>query len=135
MAFKLKSLEGRLGEIVSSITANSPMVLVYDDGDGTRIWRELGCVYIQDLGIDVYSAISCVYNEDTKDYETDSDLFLFYEHDKAGTDNEIYTEWGSSLTVCVYNYARFSGRTDLDSIDAVENLDCVYRLNLHRLLE
>ena len=48
---------------------------------------------------------------------------------------EIYAEWGSSLTVCVYNYAHLSGRTDLTSIEAVENLDCVYQLNLHRLLE
>ena len=133
MAFKLKSLDGRLGEIVGSITAGTPMVLVYDE-NGTQIWRERGCVYIQDLGIDVYAAISCIYDEDTKDYETDSDLFLFYEHDKASTDKEIYCEWGSSLTVCVHNYAHLSGRTDLDSMDAVENLDCVYRLNLHELL-
>lgn len=131
MAFKLKSLEGRLGEIIHSVTADRPMVLTYDDGEGTQIWREQGCVYIEDLGVDIYSAVACVYNKETDEYETDTDLFLFYEHGTTDPDSEVHNEWGSTLSVCVHNYAHYSGRDDLASMDAIENLGCVYLLNWH----
>lgn len=123
--FKLKELEGDMGEVIQSLADNSPMVLIEEDSF-QQIWREQGCVHIADLGIDVYGATSCIYDENIKDYELSSSLYVFYEH---GTADEVYFEYGSSLPVCVHNYAHAIGRTDLQEMDAVGELGCVYVLD------
>ncbi len=124
MIFKLKKLEEELGEIIQEIVENQDVVLIDEDED-YQLWREESCIYILDLGVDVYSAISCLYNEDTRDYEVNSSLFVFYNH---GTTEEVYTEFGSSFPVCVYNYIHFLMKKELHEMSIVENLDCVFLL-------
>ena len=128
MALKIKDFEGVHGEVIQRLEEDREMILVEEDGF-QQIWREQGCIYIADFGIDVYTATSCTYNEDSKDYEVNASLFLFYDHD---TDTQIYSEMGSSLSVCIYNFAHFIGRKDIQDIDTVEDLSCVYVLNWNK---
>lgn len=125
MGFKLKALDGEFGEVIQEMTARNELVLV-EQGEVNQTWRESSCLHVLDLDIDIYSAIDCVYCDDTGDYELSSDFYIFYKHD---TTEEVYFEYGSSLAVCVYNYAGWIGRTDLHDMDVIENLECVYYLN------
>lgn len=125
MAFKLRELEEELGEIIESISAGKEMILVEQDED-FQIWRDQGCVRILDLNIDAYSALSYVYDPNTKDFEVNSSLYILYKH---GTNEEIYCEFGSSFPVCVYNYMHFIGKKELHEMEIVENLDCIFLLN------
>lgn len=128
MALKIKDFEGEYGEVIQRLEEDREMILVEQD-EYQQIWREQGCIYILDFGIDVYAATSCTYDEDTQDYEINSSLFLFYEHD---TDTQVYSEMGSSLSVCIYNYTHFIGRSDIENIEAIEDLSCVYVLNWNK---
>ena len=128
MALKIKDFEGEYAEVIQRIEEDRDLILVEEDGF-QQIWREQGCIYILGLGIDVYAATSCTYDEDTQDYEINSSLYLFYDHD---TDTQIYAEIGSSLSVCIYNFARLTGRNDIQDVDTVEDLSCVYDLHWNK---
>lgn len=121
---RISDFEGEHGEVIAELESSRDMILVEEDSF-QQIWREQGCIHIVDLGIDIYTAVSCIYDEDTEDYQTDSSLYLFYEHD---TNNQIYMEFGSSLSVCIYNYSHLVGK-DFQDVDDVENLSCVYELH------
>lgn len=128
MALKIKDFEGKHREVIQCLEEGREMILVEQD-EYQQIWRQQGCIHIWDLGIDVYDAISCTYDEDTQDYEMNASLFLFYDHD---TNTQIYSEMGSSLSVCIYNYAYFIGRDDIGDIEAIEDLSCVYDLHWNK---
>lgn len=125
MGFKLKALDGELGEIVQEMTARNKMVLVEQD-ETSQIWRESSCLHVLDLDIDIYYAIECVYCNDTEDYELSSSLHIFYKHD---TTEAVYSEYANSLAACIYNYVHQIGRTDLHDMAVIENLECIYYLN------
>lgn len=128
MAFKLKELEGDLGEIIYNLTSQKEMVLVDQEENAYQIWAEPDYLYLKDLRVNVYSAVCCNYDQETKEYEIDHDLYIFYDPD---TGKEVYFEVGSSLAVCLHNYCHFAGL----KIKNVDELNCYYALDNGRFLE
>lgn len=62
MALKIKDFEGKHREVIQRLEEGREMILVEQD-EYQQIWRQQGCIHIMDLGIDVYDAISCTYDE------------------------------------------------------------------------
>lgn len=127
MAFKLKELEGELGEILNNLTCTKAWVLVDHEHHRFQIWSEPDFLYIHDLNINIFSAVSCLYYEDTEEYIEDCSLYLFY--DTEG--NQVYYEYGSSLWVCIHNYCHFVNI----KINDLDNLLCCYILDNGKFLE
>ena len=125
MGFKFKELDGELGEVIQGMMTRNKMVLVEQD-ETSQIWRESSCLHVLDLDIDIYAATECVYCNDTEDYELSSSLHIFYKH---GTTEAVYSEYANSLAACIYNYASRIGQTDLQDMNAIGELACIYYLN------
>jgi len=125
MGFKLKALDGELGEVIQGMMTRNKMVLVEQD-ETSQIWRESSCLHVLDLDIDIYSGTECVYCDDTGEYELNSSLHIFYKH---GTTEVVYSEYANSLATCIYNYVGRIGQTDLQDMNAIQELACIYYLN------
>lgn len=122
MAFKLKELDGDLGEVIYNLTSQKELVLVDQKEKVYQIWSEPDYLYLIDLQVNIFSAICCNYNQDTEEYEIDHDLYIFYHSD---TGEEIYFEVGSPLTACIHNYCHFAGL----QVKNVDELRCYYALD------
>ena len=132
MSLTIKKIETeKMVDIISSITADRPWVLV-EENDEQRIWREQGCVHLMDYDVDIYQAVSECYSDDTGDYEINSDLHIFYVHD---TTDELFRVYDQSLPMSIYNYFFCIGRKDLANLEVIDNLSCSYLLNWDRLLK
>ena len=121
MAFQLKELDGQLGEILVSITSPKPMVLLKEREHDYQIWVEPDFLYIQDLNINIFSGEYCKYSKETGDYEVDHDVYYIF----TRTGRLIYSEYGSSLEVCVRNFMREVGK----DLGGVGELLCTYALD------
>lgn len=129
MDFKLKALQGELGEVLEKIIRTKPLVLVEEEEKEKQLWLEPDYLYIQDLGLCIYSGIICLYYEETKDYEMDCSIYIFY----SETGEEIYSEIGSDLSVCISNYFRCLGQEK--TLDEIEKMDCTYFFDKGKFLE
>ena len=54
MAFKLKELDGDLGEIIANITSPKPMVLWKEKHGQYQVWLEPDFLHIEALRINVF---------------------------------------------------------------------------------
>ena len=126
MALKIKDLDGLIGEVIAQLEFwDGEMILVSED-DSMQILRDKGCIYIKELGVDVYGAYVYYYEPETEEWEIDSDLYIFYLHK---TDTEVYSEGGSSLPVCISNYCHYSGTEKKYTMEEIDNLEIEYILN------
>ena len=131
MSLTIKDIETeKMTEIISAVTAGREWVLV-EETDEQRIWREQGCVYLEDYAVDIYLAESECYSDETGDYETDCNLHIFCEH---GTTDELFRVYDQTLPMSIYNYFYCTGRKELADIEVINNLACTYMLNWDRLL-
>ena len=128
MAFKLKELEGDLGEAIYNLTSQKEMVLVDQDEKMYQIWSEPDYLYLIDLQVNIFSAVCCNYDKNTEEYEIDHELYIFY-HPNTG--EEVYFETGSSLEVSIHNYCHFAGL----QVEDVGELNCYYVLDNGKFLE
>ena len=131
MSLTIEKIETeKMVDIISSITAGRPWVLV-EENDEQRIWREQGCVYLEDYDVDIYLAESESYSNDTGDYEVDCNLHLFYVH---GTTDELFRVYDQTLPMSIYNYFYCIGRKELADINVVNKMACTYCLNWEKSL-
>lgn len=131
MSLTIEKIETeKMVDIISSITAGRPWVMV-EENDEQRIWREQGCVYLEDYDVDIYLAESESYSNDTGDYETDCNLHLFYVH---GTTNELFRVYDQTLPMSIHNYFYCIGRKELADINVVNKMACTYCLNWEKSL-
>lgn len=126
MALKIKDLDGLVGEIITQLSMLEDEIIVVSEEENTKVCKDKGCIYIKELNVDVYDAYVYTYEPETDDFEIDSDLYLFYIHK---TDNEVYSEGGSSLPVCINNYLYFSGSTKPYTMEDILNLEFEYILD------
>ena len=123
MSLTIEKIETeKMVDIISSITAGRPWVLV-EENDEQRIWREQGCVYLEDYDVDIYLAESESYSNDTSDYETDCNLHIFCVH---GTTDELFRVYDQTLPMSIYNYFYCIGRKELADINVVNKMACTY---------
>ena len=122
MAFKLKELDGDLGEILANLTSPKPMVLWIEKHGRYQVWLEPDFLHIEDLKVNIFSGEFHRYSRVTDDYEPDHDAFYFF---NASTGRLVYSEYGSDLPVCVTNYIRESGK----QVESVDDLLCTYALD------
>ncbi len=126
MPLRIKDLDGIIGEIISQLfMLEDDMVLVSEE-ENIKVFRDKGCIYVKELGIDIFDAYVYTFEPDTNDFEIDCDLYLFYLHN---TDEQVYSEGGSSLPVCINNYLHFSGSTKSYTMEDILNLEFVYILD------
>jgi len=131
MSLTIEKIETeKMVDIISSITAGRPWVLV-EENDEQRIWREQGCVYLEDYDVDIYLAESESYSNDTGDYETDCNLHIFCVH---GTTDELFRVYDQTLPMSIYNYFYCIGRKELADINVVNKMACTYCLNWEKSL-
>ena len=127
MAFKLKELDGQLGEILANLTSPKPMVLCKEKHNDYQVWLEPDYLHIQDLRVNVFSGEFHKYSRETADFEPDHDTYYFF---NQSTGRLVYSEYGSNLPVCVTNYIRESGK----QVESVEDLLCTYALDNGKFL-
>lgn len=127
MAFKLKELDGDLGEIVANLTSPKPMVLWKEEHGRYQVWLEPDFLHIEDLKVNIFNGEFHRYSRVTDDFEPDHDAFYFF---NQSTGRLVYSEYGSNLTVCVTNYIRESGK----QVESVEDLLCTYALDNGKFL-
>ena len=128
MAFKLKELDGQLGEILANLTTPKPMVLWKEEHGRYQVWLEPDFLHIEDLRVNVFSGEFHRYSRVTDDYEPDHDAYYFF---NQSTGRLVYSESGSDLPVCVTNYIRESGK----QVESVEDLLCTYSLDNGKFLK
>ena len=122
MAFKLRELDGQLGDIIAGITMPKPMVLLREKAEDYQVWVESDYLYIQDLRVCVYGAEYYRFSSETGEYEIDHDIYYFF---NVHTGRLVYSEYGSNLEVCVTNYCSEIGK----EIEDVGELLCTYILD------
>ena len=127
MAFKLKELNGQLGEIIAGITIPKPMVLLRERKEDYQVWVEPDYLYIQDLRVCVYGAEFYKFSRQTEEYEIDHDVYYFF---NVSTGRLVYSEYGSNLEVCVTNYCTEVGK----EVEDVGELLCTYILDNGKFL-
>lgn len=126
MPLRIKDLDGLIGEIISQLSMLEDEMVLVSEEETTKVYRDKGCIYVKELGIDIYDAYVYTFEPETNDFEIDCDLCLFYLH---STDKQIYSEGGSSLPVCINNYLHFSGSTKSYTMEEILNLEFEYILN------
>ena len=132
MSLTIEQIESeKMVDIISAITADREWVLVEETAE-QRIWREQGCVYLQDHDVDIYLAESECYSDDTGDFEINSDLHIFCVH---GTTDELFRVYDQTLPLSIYNYFLCLCRKELADIEVINNLSCSYLLNWDRSLK
>jgi len=119
MAFKLKELEGQLGEIIAGITAPKPMVLWKERYHAYQVWLEPDYLNIAELKVNIYSGEFCRYSVNDGVFEPDYDVYYFFQQN---TGRLLYSEYGSNLEVTLTNFIREIGK----KVDSVEDLLCTY---------
>lgn len=124
MALKIRNLEGDFWEVIESIISGSEPVLIEETPE-FQIWQEPTFTYIPVLNLDIHSATCHLWDEDTQEYEIDSDQYNFYNH---ATGEQVYTESGSTLSVCIYNYCHIAHLDEWHDLDRIEDLECIYVL-------
>ena len=129
MAFKLKELNGELGEVIANITLGEGLMLTEESERGYQIWLEPDYLHIEELGLKIFSGERYVYNSETKELGLSSSLYQFY---RDGTGENVYSESGSGLAVCIYNYCNLIGVAK--TMEEVENLQCTYQLDNGKFL-
>lgn len=126
MPLRIKDLDGLIGEIISQLSMLEDEMVLVSEEETTKVFRDKGCIYVKELGIDIYDAYVYTFEPETNDFEIDCDFCLFYIHN---TDNEVYSEGGSSLPVCINNYLHFSSSTKSYTMEEILNLEFEYILN------
>lgn len=126
MPLRIKDLDGLIGEIISQLSMLEDEMVLVSEEETTKVFRDKGCIYVKELGIDIYDAYVYTFEPETNDFEIDCDLCLFYLY---STDKQIYSEGGSSLPVCINNYLHFSGATKSYTMEEILNLEFEYILN------
>lgn len=101
------------------------MLLVEQEQEDHEIWIEQDFLHLIDLNTNVFSALYCRYDTDTKEFEGDYSFYVFYDND---TGQELYWEQGSSLEVCIHNYLHCSRELESKFAEAGD-LRCSYRLD------
>lgn len=128
MVFKLGEIDDALDEVVDLAPIGAEMELAEQESGEYQIWIDTDCVFVPDLGVLVFGASSCIYDKEKSEYALNSDLYKFYDF---ATGEEVYSEYGSSMGVCIHNYCHFAGI----STDGLEGLWCVYVSDGRRLLQ
>lgn len=127
MAFKLKELDGDLGEILANLTSPKPMVLWKEQHGSYQVWLEPDFLHIEDLKVNIFNGEFHHYSRVTDDYEPDHDAYYFF---NQSTGRLVYSEYGSDLPVCVTNFVRESGK----QVESVDDLLCTYALDNGKFL-
>lgn len=128
MVFKLGEIDDILDDIVDLAPIDDEMELAEQESGEYQIWIDTDCVFLPNLGVLVFGAVSCIYDKEKTEYALNCDLYIFYDF---VTGEEVYSEYGSSLRVCVHNYCRFAGISTGD----LDGLWCVYISDGKRLLQ
>ena len=55
MAFKLKELDGKLGQVIANITLGKGLMLTEERERGYQIWLEPDYLHIEELGLNIFS--------------------------------------------------------------------------------
>ena len=126
MPLRIKDLDSDIGEIISQISMIDDELVLVSEEENIKVFRDKGCVYVKELNIDIYDAYIYTFEPDTNDFEIDCDFCIFYIHN---TGEEVYSEGGSSLPVCINNYLHFSGSTKSYTMEEILNLEFEYILN------
>ena len=58
MAFKLKELNGELGEVIANITEGKETLLVEEEEGKYQVWLEPDYLYIKELGLNIFGGES-----------------------------------------------------------------------------
>lgn len=124
MAFKIKDLEGNLGEIAAQLTALKPMVLVAEEENEWQIWLEPDYLHVLDLGVFVFQGNSLLYNPESLEYEPNFSVTAFYDPD---TGKELYYESDVNICICISNYLYETGTSK--SIEDISEMKCFYKLD------
>ncbi len=111
---RLKDFDAYLGEL-----QDTDYSLFEEEIGVSRLWVSQLTLYLKNYQLKIKEGIHESWDEETKDYETDHDLYLILD---SQTNQLLYTESGSSLEVCLHNFLR-ENAISLEWED-IQNLDC-----------
>ncbi len=131
MAFKLKSLYGVLGDVAENIGGMIGADIIEESENEYKIICDTCFYHIPDLNINIHSAELYIYDTDIKDYKITDSLYLFFD---KGRNRMVYSEQGSCINVCVYNYCNLVLKNNI-TMKEVNELDCVYELDEGEVLK
>ena len=127
MAFKLKEMDGRLGEAIGQFTQTKKAVLLDYEDEDHQLWCEPDFLMVLELNIFIFSALYYTYQEELGCYALDHDLILIFSPDGE----LLHGEHGSSLKVCIQNYCTLCEENILDG----DNLNCLWIFDNGNFLE
>ena len=111
-----------MGEVVSGITAQKKLVLLRERKEDYQVWLEPDFLHIEDLRVNIYNGYYYKFDRKSGIYEVDHQVYYFFQ---SRTGRLVYSECGSSLEVCITNYANEVKK----DIGIVEDLLCTYELD------
>lgn len=111
---KLKDLDAYLEEL-----QDTGYSLFEEEIGVSCLWVSQLTLYLKDCQLKIKEGIYGSWDEGTKDYEIDHDLYLIFD---SQTNQLLYTESGSSLEVCLHNFLQW--RAMSLGWDDIQNLDC-----------
>ena len=89
MAFKLKELNGELGEVIANITLGKGLMLTEESERGYQIWLEPDYLHIEELGLKIFSGERYVYNSETKELGLSSSLYQWKCQEMGSVPNSV----------------------------------------------
>ncbi|NCE79365.1 hypothetical protein [Turicibacter sp. TS3] len=111
---KLKDFDAYLGEL-----QDTGYSLFEEEIGVSRLWVSQLTLYLKDCQLKIKEGIYESWDEETKDYQTDHDLYLIFD---SQTNQLLYTESGSGLEVCLHNFLHWQ-EISLEWED-IQGLDC-----------
>lgn len=131
MAFKIKDLDGELGEVVEQVGIVLGEKLIEESQGEYQLFCTTSCYHIPTLHINIHWADIFIYEEDMDSYELTGDIFLVFDTESK---EFLYSEQGGSLCTCIHNYCNLILNQNVN-MDMVEDLDCVYTLDKGKILD
>ena len=132
MAFKIKQLDGELGEIVEKIGDILGAKIIEESENEYHIYCNTSYYHLPELNINIHYADLLVYDTEWDEYVIQDNIFMVFDRDKKEL---VYSEQGGSIQTCIHNYCSIVLKDKTVTMDKVDNYDCTYELNKGDILD
>ena len=131
MAFKIKELENKLGEVLVTLGCSLGRNLIEEVSAEYQLWCTTCCYHLPELDVNIHQAEIRTYENANIMCELSDTVYLVFD---SKNNTFLYSEQGGTLENCILHYCLIiMGKKDF-TMDKVKELDCTYLIDRGELL-
>lgn len=132
MAFKIKDLENKLGDVLTTLGCSLGQDLIEEVNKDYQLWCTTCCYHLPELNVNIHQAEIKNYEENENVMcELSDTVYLVFDSENK---NFLYSEQGNTLENCILNYCLIVMDNEDYTMDKVKELDCTYLIDKGVLL-